>query len=85
MVKEVLSSLKRDFRNSTNTAIIAAFGLLMALSWNALITQYLNKVASYSPLQGQLFSTIIITILSVLGIFVTTRILSPKKEEIDKK
>lgn len=81
MVKEVISELRRQFNNSVNTAIIAAFGLLMALSWNSLITQYINKIFLYSPLKSQLISTLIITFISVLGIFITTKIFSPKKEE----
>jgi len=46
MVKEVLSSLKRDFKNSTNTPIIAAFGLSMVPSRNSLITK--DPIFSFS-------------------------------------
>ncbi len=80
-----LNQLKRDFRNSINTAIIAAFGLLMALSWNSLIGDWAKGIASASPLQGQLFSTLIITVIAVVGIFITTRIFSPKKTETEEK
>ncbi|NCN51694.1 hypothetical protein GW931_01660 [archaeon] len=85
MAKKVISELRTQFNNSVNTAIIATFGLLMALSWNSLITQYVTKISSYTSFQSQVISTLIITIISVLGIFITTRIFSPKKSEENKK
>ncbi len=84
MVKRVISDFKKQFYSSMNTAIIAAFSLLIALSWNTLITQYVNKVSSYSPLQGQLFSTIIVTLICVVGIVIASRIFAKKEEEKKK-
>jgi hypothetical protein len=84
MVKKTLSELRTQFNNSVNTAIIAAFGLLMALSWNSFINQFVSKITSYSPFQSQLISTLIITTICVLGIFITTKIFSPKKFEKKK-
>jgi len=84
MVKKSLSEIKREFRNSVNTAILAAFGFLIALSWRDLISEWVDKISAYAPLQGQLISTIIVTIVCVLGIFITAKILSPKKDEEKK-
>jgi len=58
---------------------VAAFSFLIALVWKDLITLYVNKVSESSPVQGQLFSTILITIICVIGIFITTKILSIKE------
>ncbi|MCR4327198.1 MAG: DUF5654 family protein [Nanoarchaeota archaeon] len=80
-IKKALSTFNKEFRKSTNTAIIAAFGFLIALSWKDLITEYVNVLSSYSPLQGQLISTLIVTTVSVLGILVVTKIFSDKQEE----
>ena len=80
MVK-VLSKFKMEFNNSVNTAIVAAFGFLIALSWRDFIIEWVNLISAYSPLQGQLISTVIITVISVVGIIITTKVFSPKKVE----
>jgi len=85
MVKKVISKFREEFNRSTNTAIVAAFGFLIALSWKDLITEFVSKLSSYSPLQGQLVSTFIVTIISVLGIIITTKIFSKKEIEEVKK
>ncbi len=85
MVKKVLKEFKMQFNNSVNTAIIAAFGFLVALSWKDLITEFVNKISSYTPFQGQLISTLIVTVISVTGIFITTKIFSPKKSDAEEK
>ena len=83
MAKSTLIELRRQFNNSTNTAIIAAFGFLVALSWKDLITEWVNRISLYSPIQGQIITTLIITLIAVVGIFVTTKIFSPKKAEVE--
>ena len=83
MAKSTLIELRRQFNNSTNTAIIAAFGFLVALSWKDLITEWVNRISLYSPIQGQIITTLIITLIAVVGIFVTTKIFSPKKSEVE--
>lgn len=80
MVKKAISDFRKQLNLSVSTAIITAFGILIALSWNTLITGYVNKISSYSPLQGQLISTIIVTIIAVTGIVITTRIFASKDE-----
>lgn len=71
---------KNELKNSIRTAILAAFSFLIALQWRELITEFIKKISSESPLQGTFFTTIIITLLSVVGIVVTSEILSVKKE-----
>lgn len=79
-VKKDLSTFRKDFRKTVSTAIITAFGLVIALSWNSLISDLVKKISSYSPLGGQLITTLIVTVICVLGIYLTGKILSPKKE-----
>ena len=85
MIKKSISTFKQEFRKSTNTAIVAAFGFLIALSWRDLITEYVNKISAYSLLQGQLISTLIITAVSVLGIVLATKIFSDKEKEASQR
>jgi hypothetical protein len=77
---------KRELRKSTVTAITAAFGFLIALAWRDVIKEFVNKISESSPLQGQLVSAILITVVSVLGIvFVSEFALKKEEKEIKKE
>jgi len=69
---------KRELKKSATTAIVAAFGFLIALAWRDVITEYVNKITSISPIQGKLISAIIITIIAVIGMLIITSSLSEK-------
>ncbi|MEK6873359.1 MAG: DUF5654 family protein [Nanoarchaeota archaeon] len=77
--KSSITEFRKEIRKSVSTAIVAAFSFLIALVWKDLITLYVNKVSESSPVQGQLFTTVLITIICVVGIFITTKILSVKE------
>lgn len=79
-VKYFDSRFKNELKNSIRTAILAAFSFLIALQWRELITETIKKISLESPLQGTFFTTVIITLLSVVGIVVTSEVLSVKKE-----
>lgn len=85
MVRKTVNKFKNEFRKSASTAIVAAFGFLIALSWKELIVEYVERISSISPLQGKLFSTLIITLLCVVGIMVVSRLVSTDKETKNKK
>ncbi|HLD98006.1 MAG TPA: DUF5654 family protein [Candidatus Nanoarchaeia archaeon] len=74
-----ISEFRIEIRKSVSTAIVAAFSFLIALVWKDLITLYVGKITGSSPIQGQLVSTILITLICVLGIYITTKILSDKE------
>jgi len=76
--KTSVHTFRMEFRNSLNTAIIAAFSFLIALVWKDLITDYVNKISQSSPVQGQLFTTFLVTFICVIGIFIATKILSTR-------
>ncbi len=75
MVKEKVKNFNNEFKKALNTAIIAAFGFLIALVWRDLINEYLDKVVALSPVSGKLISALIITLVGVLGILIVTRFL----------
>ena len=83
-VKYFDSTFRSELKNSVRTAILAAFSFLIALQWRELITETIKKISSESPLQGLFFSTVVVTLLCVLGIVLTSQILSNKKD-IEKK
>ena len=67
--------LKNEFNKSLNTAILAAFGFLIALVWKDVITEFVNKIAAFSPVQGKLISALLITFICVIGIILIARLL----------
>lgn len=76
VTKKPIKKFRREFRKSFGIAIIAAFGLVTALSWKDVITEYLEKIISLSPIQGKLISALIITIISVIVIILITKLIS---------
>ena len=78
-IKDKAKKLNNKLKESLNTAIVAAFGFLIALVWKDVITEYVNTLVSYSPVQGKLFSALIITIIGVIGILIMTSLLSKKE------
>lgn len=63
---EKLSYLKSEFRTQASTAIITAFGLVIALAWKDVIVDF---VATINPAKSNLLiSAIIVTIISIIGI-----------------
>jgi hypothetical protein len=77
--KESARKFKLEIKKSVSTAIVAAFGFLIALSWRDVITEYVKKIEALSPLKGNLISAVIITIVSVIGILIVTKIFSAKE------
>ncbi len=83
-MKQVIESAKKfnsEFKKSVNTAIVGAFGLLIALAWKDVITEYMTKIAGFSPVQGKVVSALIITLVSVAGIMLVTKLVQEKEPE----
>jgi len=68
----------RRLGESINTAVVAAFGFLIALVWKDVITEYVNTIVAYSPVQGKIISALTITVIGVVGILITTSLLVKK-------
>lgn len=69
---EKSSALTSKFRVQAAAAIITAFGLVIALAWKDVITDLVTKL---NPFAGQnlLFSAVIVTIISIIGISLISR------------
>lgn len=78
-IKKSVKEFRLELKKSINTAIVAAFSFLIALTWRDVIKEYMNKIEELSPLKGSLISAIIITAISVVGILVITKIFSMSK------
>ena len=70
----------KEFRKAINTAIMAAFGFLIALVWKDVITEFVDGISQKSPVQGKLFSALLVTIICVFGILIVTKVFSEKQE-----
>lgn len=74
---------RKELFNSLNTAIVAAFGFLIALTWKDVITEAVSKIEQVSPMKGKLISAALITIICVLGILISTKLFSDEMEKPD--
>jgi uncharacterized membrane protein YcjF (UPF0283 family) len=63
--------LKTEFRKQTSTAIMAAFGLIIALSWKDVITDLVSQIG-FVKSYGLLVTAVILTFVSVLGILIVS-------------
>ncbi len=72
--------LTQEFKKIILTAIIAAFGLVIGLTWNDVINEAVQKIIGASKIQNQLISAILVTILASLGIWISTKLLSKKSK-----
>ncbi len=77
-VKNQAAFVKAEYRRHTSTAIIAAFGFLIALVWRDLITimvDYFAKIDTLAkyPFLNELYTAVIVTIVCVIGIIIITR------------
>ena len=72
--KTSTEKFNRELRKSLVTAITAAFGFLIALVWRDVITEYVNVATQISPIQGQLISALIVTLICVLGILIISKL-----------
>jgi hypothetical protein len=76
--KQSALSFKRELKKSVTTALAAAFGFLIALSWREVITSWIEKISSFSPIKGNFISAILITIISVIGILLVSKFSNEK-------
>ncbi len=73
---ETTLSIKSEFRKQLSTALIAAFGLVIALSWQAVIKKFIDTIPTQTqtlanyPYLADLYAALIITFLCALGILI---------------
>ncbi len=79
-VKNHAAEIKSEFKKQVSGAIIAAFGLIIALSWKDVITEFVNKFAVVKS-YGLLVSAIALTAVSVIGILIISKWAKTPSEE----
>ena len=71
--------LKFEVKKYLSSALIAAFGLITALAWKDVLTEYLTSIVSLSPVQGTLISALIITFISLIAVIIIIKLRGHKK------
>ena len=77
--KAYKEEFNREVKKAINTAIVAAFGFLIALVWKEVITEYVETITVISPVQGKLIEAMIVTMIAVIGIIIITKIFAEKE------
>ena len=78
-IKTVSLSLKNQFRQNVVTAIIAAFGIIIAFVWKDVIESAVNLLIDTlgidkgAGLVSKLAVAFFVTVVSVIGIFIFSR------------
>jgi len=80
---EKLKEFKSEFSKQVSTAIITAFGLVIALTWKDVIVEFVKKVNPFQD-QNLLYSAIIVTIISIIGIAIITKWAKKPENNQDK-
>ena len=73
-LKESAIEFRKELKKSVTTAIVAAFGFLIALTWRDFITEWVTKISEASPVQNSLITAVIITFVCVIGIFLVSKL-----------
>lgn len=66
------AAIGKEFKKQTSTAIMAAFGLIIALSWKDVITDLVDKIG-FVKSYGLLATAVILTIVSIVGILLVSK------------
>ena len=72
-----ISLIKSEFKKQTTTALVAAFGLVIALSWQDLIKKIVSNIPKrgillYHPYLEQLYIALIVTLIGAVAILIIT-------------
>ncbi|MDO8459656.1 MAG: DUF5654 family protein [Nanoarchaeota archaeon] len=84
--RNIAHIFRKEFRDQLSIAVTAAFAFLIALAWKDAIFESVNKIISSFNLFSNIYlfrilSAIAVTIISVLGILIVSRITAQKKIE----
>tara|TARA_Y100000310_G_scaffold167546_2_gene167445 strand:- start:76587 stop:76925 length:339 start_codon:yes stop_codon:yes gene_type:complete len=78
ITKQAAENLKNETKKHLITAIVAAFGFIIALVWRDTIKEYVSFLVAKFSVSGPLiiinfYTAIITTIIAVIGIIIMTK------------
>ncbi len=80
-ISKTALEFEKEFMLSLKTALMAAFGFLVALSWRDVITSYFESLSFYSGPWGKLVGALIVTFLAAIVIFILTKTIKRDKKK----
>ncbi len=88
-IKAGAARFKKEFQKNVTTAIIAAFGLIIALVWRDAIQEIIDTIVTTFNLTGtgyiyKLMAAVIITVVCVIGIMQVSRFAIKEGEDKTK-
>ncbi len=83
-MKEKVKKFKKEFKKEIVTAILAALGFLIALSWRDFISEAVNKAVKLTGVSDHLYlfklvTAVIVTIIAVIGIMIISKFKSEQE------
>jgi hypothetical protein len=78
--KASVKEFEHEFSEAMVTAMTAAFGFLMALTWRDVIVKFVEKVSGGLQLGGEVISALIVTFICVLGVMLIRKTLTRTKK-----
>ena len=82
-INKQIPKIAQKFRQHVTTALVAAFGFVIALSWNDAIKDWVNRLIENLHLPSTFYkfsAAIAITLICVLGIIIVSRWGSKEKQ-----
>ncbi|MBU0958241.1 MAG: hypothetical protein KKF56_05540 [Nanoarchaeota archaeon] len=74
-----------EFRKGMLTAVVAAFGFLIALVWKDVIVTFVDKIVGEGIFSGLLIKAVIVTLIAVVGIMIANWAFKQKEEKEEKE
>jgi ABC-type uncharacterized transport system YnjBCD permease subunit len=71
--KKTIKKFRIELKKSMVTAIIAALGFLIALSWRDVAVEWVARLSDASPFKNKFLIAVVVTLFSVIGILIISK------------
>lgn len=69
-------TFRKEFKKAISTGLISAAGLIIALAWRDVLTEYVDRVTSINPVEGKIIGALIVTSIAVIVIMLISKYIS---------
>jgi hypothetical protein len=77
--KMKIHKIKSKIKEHFGATLITAFGIVAALAWKDVLSEYLTGIVTLSPVQSKLVTALIVTFISLVAIITIAHITNSKK------
>lgn len=71
------------FREIMFTGLATALGLIIALVWKDVLTEYFSNLASLSPVHGKFITALIVTVIAAIALLILSAF--SQEDKVSKK